>query len=63
VGRFERSYVVDGEQYELYTERAEHTFQLVDSDGLPIGEPFTNIPDDETVSALVRASRAVGEAA
>jgi hypothetical protein len=64
VGTFEKSYEVDGEQFELYAQSEEpQTFQLVDNDSLPIGEPFTAIPDDESVVALVRASRTVGEAA
>jgi hypothetical protein len=64
MGTFEKAYEVDGEQYELYAQSEEpQTFQLVDNDSLPIGEPFGEIPDDDTVAALVRASRSVGEAA
>jgi hypothetical protein len=57
VGTFAESYEVDGEQFELYAQQGdEPSYQLVDSESLPIGAPFTEVPDQETVVALVRAS-------
>ena len=65
MGTFEKSYTVDGEQFELYaqTEDGERSFQLVDTQSLPVGEPFGEVPSEEAVAELVRASREVGEAA
>ena len=64
MGTFEKSYTVDSEQFELYrSDEDGPSFQLVDGQSLPVGEPFAEVPSDETVAELVRAAREVGEAA
>jgi hypothetical protein len=65
LGAFVKFFVVDGETFELYksTGNEEPGFQLVDEQSLPIGRPFAAVPDELTVTALVRASREVGESA
>lgn len=64
MGTFEKSYSVAGEQFELYRSAEDgSSFQLVDGQSLPVGEPFDEVPSEETVAGLVRASREVGEAA
>jgi hypothetical protein len=65
VGTFEKSFVVDGEQYEVYSysEDGTRTFQLVTEVGLPIGQPLSELPEDETVAALVREALGVEDEA
>jgi hypothetical protein len=63
MGTFEKAFVVDGEPFELYASDGDESFQLVDGESLPVGAPFADVPDWETVAALVRASREAGEAA
>jgi hypothetical protein len=54
VGSYEKTFVVDGAEYELYAQLdGESGYQLVDRMGRAVGE-FAEIPDDETVVALVR---------
>jgi len=52
-----------GEPFELYASDDEAGFQLVDGESLPVGAAFADVPDWETVAALVRVSHETGEAA
>jgi hypothetical protein len=63
MGTFEKTYEVDGERFELYAQEREdeQCYQLVDSENLPVGGPFTGIPDEQTVVRLVRAAHEVSE--
>lgn len=64
MGTFAKAYEVDGEQYELYLQGEEpQTFQLVDSENLAVGDPFAEIPVQETVVELVRSTRPASESA
>jgi len=64
MGTFEKAYEVDGEQYELYLQSDEpQTFQLVDTESLPVGGLFSEIPAQETVIELVRSTRPASESA
>lgn len=65
MGTFEKAYIIDGESFELYAsdEGRNCSFQLVDGESLPVGAALAEVPDWETVAALVRASREAGEAA
>jgi hypothetical protein len=65
MGTFEKAYIIDGESFELYAsdEGGSRSFQVVDGESLPVGAAFAEVPDWETVAALVRASREAGEAA
>lgn len=63
MGTFEKTYEVDGERFELYVQEGEdeRRYQLVDSENLPVGGPFSAIPDEQTVVRLVRAAHEVSE--
>jgi hypothetical protein len=65
VGTYVKSFVVDGEEFELYAQIDDEgkSYLVVDGDSLPIGEPFDEVPRDVVVAALVRASREVGGSA
>jgi hypothetical protein len=65
VGTYVKSFVVDGEAFELYAQigDGDKSYQLVDGDSLAVGEPFDHVPQDAIVADLVRASREVGEGA
>lgn len=59
MGTFEKSFIVDGQEYELYATSDEEStgYQLVDHAGQPVGEPLSELPDEEAVLALVAARR------
>jgi hypothetical protein len=62
VGTYAKTYVVDGEQYELYAESDtdEVGYELFDLRGRKVTvEPLPNIPDQEAIVGLVRRWRAV----
>lgn len=61
MGSYQRSFIVDGVEYELFAqvEGDETVFQLVDPSGREIGEPLTNVPTHAEAAALVRT--ALGE--
>jgi len=65
MGTFEKSYEVDGERFELYAQASdgETAYQLVDEENLAIGGPFADIPDDATVTGVVRAVKTLPDAA
>jgi hypothetical protein len=65
MGTFEKAYEVDGELYELYLQEddGDRRYQLVDSENLPLGAPFAELPDELTVIRLVRASNETLESA
>jgi hypothetical protein len=52
VGSYEKSFVVDGVEYELYRQ-FELGFALVDQSGRAIAD-FADIPDQQAVAAAVR---------
>ena len=56
MGTYEKTYVVDGVDYELYAASVdgEQTFQLVDRAGQVVADALGDVPDEETVAALVR---------
>jgi hypothetical protein len=62
MGTYEKTYVVDGEQYELYAESDadEVAYELFDLRGRKVTvEPLAKIPDQEAIVGLVRRWRAV----
>lgn len=64
MGTFEKTYLVDGERFELYASTdGEARFQLVDGDNLPIGEPFDAMPDEDTVAGSCAPHARFGESA
>jgi hypothetical protein len=65
MGTFEKVYEVDGERFELYAQLSgsETSYQLVDEDNLTIGASFGYVPDEETVTGVVRAVKALSEPA
>jgi hypothetical protein len=65
MGTFEKAYEVDGELFELYLQEGDgdRRYQLFDSESLPLGAPFAEIPDRLTVIRLVRASNETSESA
>jgi len=59
MGTFIKSFVVDGEEYELYAQvdNGITTYDLLDAAGTTIVvADLDDVPDDETVVALVRAA-------
>jgi hypothetical protein len=62
VGTYEKTYVVDGAQYELYAVTEDDTvnYDLFDHAGRKVTvEPLPEIPDNEAVIGLVQRWRAV----
>ena len=61
VGSYEKTFVVDGAQYELYAqlEGDVTVYALVDQSGRAIGE-FAEVPDEETVVMLIREQTVPG---
>lgn len=60
MGSYEKTYVVDGREYELYaaTDGESTAYALVDHAGVKVSdEALSEIPADETVRALVRGHR------
>lgn len=55
MGSYERSFVVDGVEYELYKQLDQPVYQLVDRSGRPLAE-FADVPSHQTVVAAVCAS-------
>lgn len=53
MGSYEKSFVVDGVEYELYRQFDELGFQLVNQAGRAIAD-FPDIPDQQAVVAAVR---------
>ena len=58
VGTYEKTFVVDGVEYELYAQSDgdERVYQLVDTHGRVVADELPDVPDEETVAALVRAN-------
>ncbi|HZP73696.1 MAG TPA: hypothetical protein VFA97_09995 [Gaiellaceae bacterium] len=57
MGTFVKAYIVDGEEYELYEQREDGfvTYDLLDSaQSVLVASGLDDVPDDETVVALVR---------
>jgi len=64
VGTYVKSFVVDGEEYELYAQVGNGltTYDLFDRAGLIIIiADLTEVPDEETVVALVRVADGWGD--
>lgn len=57
VGTYEKTFIVDGVDYELYAQAdgGETVYQLVDRNGRVIADELSEIPDEQTAAALVRA--------
>jgi hypothetical protein len=56
VGSYERSFIVDGVDYELYAQLDgdECVYELVDQAGSTVADGLAEIPDADAVAALVR---------
>jgi hypothetical protein len=55
MGTFEKVYVVDGSEYELYRQNdVPTTYQLVDWTGRLIASGLAGVPDEQSVVALIR---------
>jgi hypothetical protein len=63
MGTFLKAYEVDGERFELYAQQGEDEkrYQLVDGENLPVGASFSEIPEERTVTELVRVAREISE--
>jgi hypothetical protein len=56
VGSYERSFIVDGVEYELYAQLDgdECVYELVDQAGKTVAEGLAEIPDAAAAAALIR---------
>jgi hypothetical protein len=65
MGALRRSYIIDGERFEVYEQRDDGSsrFQLFDQEGLPLGDPFAAEPNSALVAEVVRAVRDATEPA
>lgn len=52
MGSYEKSFIVDGVEYELYRQ-LELGYQLVDQSGRPLAD-FADVPDQQAVITAVR---------
>jgi len=59
MGTYEKTVVVDGEEFDLFSHSDDDgsTFQLVDKGGQIIGAARGELPDEQMVLAIVRESR------